>query len=176
VIRPKGAHALIVALVLCGCEALAPHGARVEAHEAGGHFLAKRSGLERVVGLVDACRPTRDGTGYNRVWADGSRADGVRCLSERGDLAALVAEMKQLGFVNVAYSSESEDGAGEIKSVDIAVYSAGVSVAGEAISFVYYPTPLAAPINLVLRKDGSVLNERRAVTPPPYHWFWERTS
>ena len=170
---------VLLAPLVSGCLFGDPKGEEISAREAPAYFAAKRAGLERVVALVDACRPGRAG-GYTVVWADGSNPEGLRCLREGGDLPMLVTELNRHGFVRVEYYArdrgETYDPLGPLGTVGVNVYSAGLSVSGVSIDFVHFTQPNTEPVATERREDGSILHESRAVTAAPYHWFWERTT
>lgn len=170
---------VLLAPLVSGCLFGGPKGEEISAREAPAYFATKREGLERVVALVDACRPDRD-DGYNRVWADGSSPEGLRCLREGGDLPMLVAELNRHGFVGVDYSAgewgKARDPLEPLGTVSVNVYSAGLGVSGVSIDFVHFAQPNNEPVATERREDGSILHESRAVTAAPYHWFWERTT
>lgn len=162
-------------LLLAGC---AENGSEVDAGQASAHFRTHRAQYERIVALVDACRPTREGGGAaaNRVWADRSSSGGLTCRRPGQEIAPIVQALKAAGVVSVSYASVEGPNAppdGEIQTVSICVYSAGLSVSGTAIDFIYSFQPLD---RLPPDDEGDGYGVRRAaVQGPPHHWYWERS-
>ncbi|WP_156367707.1 hypothetical protein [Brevundimonas sp. Leaf363] len=58
-------------------------------------------------------------------------------------------------------------------SVAITVFSAGLSVSGLDTQFVYSVQPLSEPPQS--EGDAGRGADRKAVTGPPYHWYWQQS-
>lgn len=138
------------------------------------HLESNQRALDRIVELVDECRPYRSG-GYNRVWTDGSRADGLACRGGHGDVSAITDELRQQGYASLEYVAASADA--PLTSVRIAVHSAGISVSGSLTELIWYRVPTIGPeVEVERQEDGSVLYERRPLTDAPHHWYWVRIA
>lgn len=164
----------VIGLALAGCQ----NGSPVSEDEAEAHFRAHQERYARIVTLVDACRPARTGSSYNRVWADGSSGSGLQCSRGAHDIDAIEQALRESGAVSVSYGTEDGPGSlthdGALTSVDVTVFSSGIVTSGTSIAFVYSPEALeAAPRDF---RDGDYIITRRLVGPPPHHWHWRRGS
>lgn len=163
-----------VVLTLTGCG----NGSRISADEAESHFLTHQVRYDQIVALVDECRPTRTGSSYKRVWADGSSSEGLHCFRGTSDIGTLEQALKETGAVAVHYMTddgpEAHSPGGSLDSVEINVFSSGIVTSGTSIDFVYSPDVLAnAPPD---HRDGDYSITRRLVGTAPYHWYWEHGS
>lgn len=163
-----------IGLALAGCDS----GSAVSQDEAEAHFRAHQERYGQIVALVDACRPARTASSYNRVWADGSRNSGLHCSAGAHDTDTIEQALREAGAVSVSYETEDGPGSlthdGSLTSVKVTVFSSGIATSGTSTSFVYSPKALdAAPQDF---RDGDYVISRRLVGSPPHQWHWERGS
>jgi hypothetical protein len=154
-------------------------GTDVQFERAAEYFEAHRAGFERVIRLVDECRPARPDSRFSRVFADRPESNSdLICLRPAGHISEIVTELNRNGFVAVDYAvnAERDEADGPIETVEILVFAVGLSVSGRSIAFVYEAAAAPGDVEVVQRENGSVLSERRPITTPPHHWFWEQVS
>jgi hypothetical protein len=130
-------------------------------------FFFNRSGFERIVQLVDACRPTGRVTHNGRDW-DGI-PDDTSCTKVGQDVRALQRELTRNGFRDVSYSTREYDGvffdpAREIWRVEIGAWGCQTYV------FEVEADPNGSEhIHDAFADDF----ERYPLTKAPHHWFCE---
>lgn len=160
-----------VSVCLGGCT---EDGREVQADDAVAHFRANQPAYEKIVELVAACRPvTKEGM-QATLWSRGS-PEAERCAVPDHSQDELLAALRAADAVSVSYfAPDSRSGTnGDIERVRITIFSGGLGVSGSMTSFVYSFRPLATPP----ADEGDVRSgvDRKAVTGPPYHWWWERS-
>lgn len=162
----------VMVLLLAGCAPAGSKGRDLTFAQASDYFAARQDRLAALVALLDACRPV-DATGYADVWRDGT-AGAKRCA--KGDQAVL-GEIKTWlateDFVAAGFYTADRHPMSLVAGVEIITHAQGLGVSGTLTKFSYSATPEPGPVRIERRQDGSVISETRALTPAPFHWFWE---
>lgn len=173
--RLRWSWIILIGFVLAGCNG---RGSPISAEEAEEHFRIHQGQYAQVVALVDECRPSRTGSSFKRVWADGSNRSGLHCSRGVSDVGSIENALHEAGAISLYYGTsdgpESLTPQGTLTSVDIEVYSSGMATSGRSIKFVYSADAMnAAPPD---HRDGDYIIARRLVGSPPHHWYWESGS